>query len=615
MNVVRPKTPGPPPTLHQSRPTRRGVTVVVLGAILASGACSGGDDGSGDAAPAGCVAVDVATSSQKIDLLTALAAEFNRLSGPDGAGPCRLVRVRSVDSGVAARVLGDDWSDERTNGPRPVLWSPASRAWGAIAEQLRADAAKAPVLSSDAPAFMVTPVVIAMPRPMAEALGWPDAPIGYADLIALARDPAGWGGKGHSEWGRFKLGKTNPNISTSGLSSTIAQHYAATGVSELTLEHLERPDVAEFNRAVESAVVHYGDSASTFLDTWSRKDAAGAGLNYVSAVAVEEKRLIDYNRGDPDGVRQAGETPRRPRTPLVAVYPEEGTLFSDNPLYILDAPWVSVPEREVAKAFVEYVLRPEAQRQVLRSGFRPGNPAVAVGTPIVAANGVDPAQPQTELAVPSPPVLVRLLERWNTQRKGARVLLVMDVSGSMGEKASGDETKLDLAKRAAIESLSLFQSHDQVGLRIFSTNVGPPEHSDYVDLVPIGAVDENRERLKEQIRRLVPAEGTPLYTVARASYEQLKSGFEPNRINAVLLLTDGRNEDPRNDDVDSVLRVLRAGSEGLSSTQVRLFTIAYGRDADITTLQRLAQSTDAVAYDASDPNTITEVFTSVVSNF
>lgn len=36
----------------------------------------------------------------------------------------------------------------------------------------------------------------------------------------------------------------------------------------------------------------------------------------------------------------------------MAVYPKEGTLFSDNPLYVLDAPWVSVPEREAAKAFV-----------------------------------------------------------------------------------------------------------------------------------------------------------------------------------------------------------------------------------------------------------------------
>ena len=41
--------------------------------------------------------------------------------------------------------------------------------------------------------------------------------------------PHGWGAKGHPEWGAFTLGKTNPNFSTSALSATIAQYYAATG--------------------------------------------------------------------------------------------------------------------------------------------------------------------------------------------------------------------------------------------------------------------------------------------------------------------------------------------------------------------------------------------------
>ena len=88
--------------------------------------------------------------------------------------------------------------------------------------------------------FMLTPLVIAMPKPMADALGYPATPIGYADILRLANDPQGWGAYGHPEWGPFRLGKTNPNFSTSALSSTIAQYYAATGkTADLTLEDLE----------------------------------------------------------------------------------------------------------------------------------------------------------------------------------------------------------------------------------------------------------------------------------------------------------------------------------------------------------------------------------------
>ncbi len=92
---------------------------------------------------------------------------------------------------------------------------------------------------SDAKPFMVTPLVIAMPKPMADALGYPATPIGFGDLLALAQDPDGWASKGHPEWGAFKLGKTNPNFSTSGLSATIAQYYAATGKTERP--HPRRP--------------------------------------------------------------------------------------------------------------------------------------------------------------------------------------------------------------------------------------------------------------------------------------------------------------------------------------------------------------------------------------
>ena len=48
---------------------------------------------------------------------------------------------------------------------------------------------------------------------------------------------------------------------------------------------------------------------------------------------------------------------------------------------------------------------------------------------------------------------------------------------------------------------------------------------------------------------------------------------------------------------------------------MRIFPIAYGADADLATLRRVAEATTGAAYDASNPTTINEVFTAVVSNF
>ncbi|MGH9280399.1 MAG: substrate-binding and VWA domain-containing protein [Acidimicrobiales bacterium] len=591
------------------------LTAVALALVAAACTFSSEQPTGLDEPPKDCTTIDMATSPEKYDLLADLAKSFNA-SKEARAGGCAFVRVQRVSSGLATQELADGWPGEATSGPRPVVWSPAASSWGAVLnERLRAKGQ--PAMAPPAKPFMVTPLVIAMPRPMAESLGWPATPIGYADILKLAQDPSGWGAKGHPEWGPFRLGKTNPNFSTSGLSATIAQYYAATGkTSGLTAEDLARAEVDAFARAVESAVVHYGDTTLTYLNNWYRSDARGTALTYTSAVAVEEKSLIDYNRGNPDGILEPGEQPRPPRVPLVAIYPKEGTLFSDSPYYVLDAPWVDAKQKEAARKFETYAQQPENQRKVLEFGFRPGNPQVPVSAPIDRANGVDPNQPQNVLGVPDPAVLVRIIDLWGQQRKAAKVMLVMDVSGSMGDSADkSGNTKLDLAQQAAANSLSQFKADDIVSLRIFSTEISPRAPTDYADIVPFGPISSNREVLAQKIRSLIPTKGTPLYTATGDSYTQMRDNYDPDKINAIVLLTDGKNEDPRNDNLDALLATLRSGSEGQASRPIRVFTIAYGKDADLNTLERIAQATNAAAYSAVDPTIIDRVFTSVISNF
>lgn len=605
-------------TRHRSSRVGAAVAAIAAAAVLAA-ACSGGESGSGDDRSE-CIQVDAAVSSEKIDLLGDLADDFND-SGATVDGTCIDVEVQKVASGVAAQRLADGW-DTATDGPRPVIWSPASSAWGQILNQRLSTAGK-PAMATDPVSFMNTPLVIAMPRPMAEALGWPDQPIGWSDILALSRAENGWADKGHPEWGRFRLGKTNPNYSTSGLHALIAQTYAATGkTAGLSSEDLQNPTVQQYGRDIESSVVHYGDITMTFLNNWFRADRRGTALNYASAVAVEEKSLIDYNAGNPDGELDQGEKPRPPRTPLVAIYPTEGTLYSDNPLFILDADWVSGPQRAAAQQFQKFVMEPKNQEKVLKFGFRPGNPAVAVGAPITADNGVDPNQPQTLLEVPSGAVMDELLGRWAEQRKGARVMLVIDVSGSMGDPADpsdpGGPTKLDLAKEAVIDGLDSFKADDLVGVRIFTSGIDGGS-ADFVDLAPVQAIGPNRERIKNQVDQLSPLNGTPLYTVTQRSYDQMLTGYDPALINAVILLTDGRNDDGNaaddRDQLQSLLADVKNSNDGENSRPVRIFTIAYGGDTNPAELKRISEASNATAYTATDATTINDVFAAVVSNF
>jgi Ca-activated chloride channel family protein len=599
---------------------------VLLCAAAVAAACSGGDEDAGGDGDGGgtfgddCLVVDVATSPEKLELLTDLADEFNGSDRAQLGDDCVGIRVQRKSSGAAASLLADGW-DEEVEGPRPVLWSPAGSSWASVLDLELEDAGQ-PAIAGEYTETMLSPLVIAMPRPMAEALGWPDEPLGFGDILALAREGAGWGSLGHPEWGPFRLGKTNPNFSTSGLSALVAQAYAGAGTtSGLSLEDLDDPAVDEFARGVESAVVHYGDTTLTFLNNWYRADQRGNPYSYVSAVAVEEKSVLDYNAGNPDGILAEGEEPRPPRVPLVAIYPEEGTLYSDNPMITLDAEWVDDREAEAAGLFVDFVTEPENQERVLEYGFRPANPDVTVGDPISEGNGVNPEPPQTLLDLPDGAVLTRLLDDWAEQRKSARVLLVIDVSGSMGDLGDPEtgETKLDLAKTAAAEALEQFNDEDEVGLWVFSTELGDAGDQQVLELVPPTRVGDVREDLANRIRDLVPVNGTPLYEVTQRAYEDAVAGYDPARINAVVLLSDGFNDDGDTSDdreqFTELLATLEAGSEGQDSRPVRVFPIGYGSDADLPTLRQIADATSAAVYDSSDPETIDRVFDAVISNF
>ena len=605
--------------------SRSAAVAALVGAALLAAACSGGEEtgGDGDVDPRreDCIVVDAAVSSEKIELLTDLAERFNDSDRASVDGECVFVDVRSKSSGAATTALAEGW-DPDVDGPRPVIWSPAASSWGTILNQQLADEGQPPMASEDPTPFMLTPLVIAMPEPMAEALGYPETPIGWSDILELSRSDAGWADYGHPEWGEFRLGKTNPNYSTSGLSALIAQTYAATGKADgLSAEDLANPQVVQYGTDIESSVVHYGDITMTFLNNWFRADRRGTALTYASAVAVEEKSVIDYNNGNPDGVLSQGEEPREPRTPLVAIYPEEGTLYSDNPIYVLDADWVGPEQREGAEAFAEFVQTPENQERVLEYGFRPGNPEVALADPITPANGVDPEQPSTLLEVPSGQVMVELLDTWATQRKGARVLMVLDVSGSMGEPADpGDPngpTKLDLAKQAVVEGLDDFKADDLVGLRIFTTDDdGTPVVEDLSPIAPIGA---NREALVNRVNALIPRAGTPLYQVTQESYDEMLADYDPALINAVIVLTDGQNDDgtPTDDaeQFETLLSDVTRNSNGETAKPVRIFTLAYGAGTDPAELRQIAEASNATAYQATDATTIDQVFAAVVSNF
>jgi Ca-activated chloride channel homolog len=566
----------------------------------------------------GSLPLQVVISPDQAGVVTQAAAEYERRR-PAVDDRCVDVQVRGTDSAEAAAALSGGW-DEATQGPAPDVWVPASSAW-ALQVALRQQATKQDVLIPlEYPKLATTPMVMAMPKPMAETLGWPRSTLGWKDLLGAVVNQEGWKAFGHPEWGAFKLGKTDPNLSTPGLEALIAAVFAATGqTSELSVETLvkEEDKLRQLILGLERAPGQDADTPATFLANLQQADQAGQALNFVSAVPLDEKSVWDYNRGNASGLEDGAER-AKPDVPLVAIYPKEGTLEADHPWVVLRAPWVNDAKRRAAAEFLDYLRSEPIQERFQAAGFRTseGRP----GPQLSQANGLLPDQPSRVLAPPAPKVVAAALESWNAARKRSNVLAVYDVSGSMKEEVpgTGGRTKMDIVKEAAGQALALFAPETNLGTWVFSTNlVG---NRDWAESVPIGPTNARlpdgkirRQVLAEALARLQATNGdTGLYDTTLAAFRAVQRSYAPQRINIVVLLTDGINDDPSGGiDRAELLRRLKAEQD--KERPVRIITIAYGANADAASLKMIADATGGLAFVSRDPRDILHVFTDAIT--
>ena len=553
---------------------------------------------------AGCTGLVAAVPPDDLPLVAALVAEYDA-AGSKVGGQCVDVRILPKSAGDAADALARGWND-KLDGQPPQLWLPGATSWLSLVRARETNRA-ASVLPDSSPSFAQSPFVVAMPRPMAEAIGWPATPLGFTDLVSIGVDPKGWGKAGidHPEWGTLRLGKTNPLVSTTGLHALIAAYFAATKIStgDLTQANLTDPKVVAFVKGVELATVHYGVSTSTFLANLQRADDSGASLSYVSAIALEERQVLAYNSGNPTGdPALAGKHPA-PKVPLVAIYPREGTLVSDNPFVVLNGARVTPAQKDAAADLLRFLLAPAQQRQVQEAGYRDAQGRA--GASINPANGLLPDEPKLVLKPPPSSVLDKLQTSWWQVRKPARVLVIVDVSGSMDDTVPGTgASKLGLAQAALLAALDQIGENDQVGLWSFSDQ--------HQELVPIGRVGSQRDKLKSAVSGLSAGGGTLLYDSVAAGLGHMTTLFSPTFITAIVVLTDGADTNSKPSGLDDLVKV---ESSQPADASVRVFTIAYGADADRDVLRRIAEASQASSYDASNPALIRQVFNAVLSNF
>jgi len=556
-----------------------GLTVRLIDSIV------GSDTEEGTPLPANALVLEVHSSNTKEDWMDQVIASFNE-AGYTVNGKPIVVTVAHIGSGSSMNDILD-------GKVKPVVWSPGSDLWVTSINQAWQDRTGRRLISEACPPTLRLPLAIAMWKPMAEALGWPDTPIGWDDLAELSTNPEGWAAFGHPEWGQFKFGHPHPEHSNSGMLSLVAEVYSAAGVTEgLTVDMVKSKSVMDDVGAVEQQVYHYGMKDTDILLRMTQR-----GPEYLHAVTSYEANVIKWNRDHADELR----------FPFVAIYPDDGTFWVENPYCVLDgADWVTKEQEDAAIIFRDYLLSPEQQTLAIDWGLRPFDPAMPLHTPIDLDHGAVPSitiNDVPHLAYPGDEVVGHIIDMWHQVKKKSTVILMLDTSGSM----RGD--KIKNAVEGAITFINQMHPQDELYIVTFASEV--------VDLGDVGLVGQIGERSKNSLSMLYAEGSTALHEAVITSVDKIEQLMEEdveegeNRLYGIVILSDGKNEIDGGPTENDMLSHLPSGTEARG---IKIYTIAYGDDADLDLLKTLANRTNGKQF-AGDVEDIEAVYFLISSEF
>jgi Ca-activated chloride channel family protein len=525
------------------------------------------------------VTVTVIYGSEKQEWLDPLVKQYNDAHNKTADGKTIIVQATAMGSIESINGIID-------GSLQPTVWSPASSIYIPVANAEWKKTHSDDLVTGTPNNLVLSPVVIAMWRPMAQALGWPEKALGWADLAQLATSTNGWSAYGHPEWGLFKFGHTHPSYSNSGIVSIIAEAYAgAKKQHDLTQADLQSPELIRFMTDLEGSVIHYGSSTGFFADKMFTN-----GPSYLSAAVMYENLVVAQ-----ESKRLSGDSSQ---IPVVAIYPKEGTFWSNHPYIILNASWVTADQKEAAGDFETFLLDKPQQLKALELGFRPVDPSISLSTPLDAQHGVDVSQPKTVLEIPSAEIINDIQTLWTQVKKPVDLVVVMDISGSMNGK------KITSARSSLMEFINKLADRDQLQINLFSSSI--------TTLTPLSALGAKRQQVLNSVSGIFEGGNTVLYDAALDAYNGLKTSGDPKHIRAIIILTDGEDT-ASTASLDDVVAKIKA-DQGEGGNSIKLFTIAFGDDADKKVLQQLAEPTGGKQYDSS-PETIQKIYDDIATFF
>jgi Ca-activated chloride channel homolog len=493
--------------------------------------------------------------------------------------PVDVAAVLAGQHGVALAGVGQ----ASGTAVAPDVWVPDSSTW-----LLR--------LSSVAPGFTPannesvarSPVVVAMPEPVAATLGWPTQQLTWTDLLQQMTTGTS-----------LRTGIVEPTRDAAGLSGLLALGAAASEAGE----NAQQATTA----ALRTLATGRSALREDLLARFPRSADPASVASSLSAAALSEEDVIEYNA-------------TQPPISLAALYLEPAPMSLDYPYAVL--PGADPAKSAAAAGFFGQLSVPAFRDRLGDRGLRapdgtwgsgfsapPGAPSPAGTTQAsiapdaggTAAGGLDPV------------VIDRTLAAWTSVTLPARMLAVIDVSGSMLEPvpSANNATRAEVTREAARRGLGLFDDSWALGLWIFSTELDGAK--DWRELQPIGPLSSQRAALEASLVDVVPKRGgnTGLYDTSLAAYLAVQDGWAAGRVNSVVIFTDGKNEDDNGLTQEQLLAELADAAD--PQRPIQMIYIGIGDGVSQEELESITKVTGGGVFVTEDPANIGDILLKAIA--
>ncbi|HET6532425.1 MAG TPA: VWA domain-containing protein [Actinoplanes sp.] len=202
---------------------------------------------------------------------------------------------------------------------------------------------------------------------------------------------------------------------------------------------------------------------------------------------------------------------------------------------------------------------------------------------------------------------------WYAADRQTNLLVVVDISGSMGARTAGStSSRIELVRQGCRSVAGLLPDPSRMGLWEFGSKIdGANDYRPLLDMAPL--TPSHRKALAGAVTKLDSREtGTGLYDTILAAYTSARDAYQGGVPNQVLVLTDGRNEADKNS-ISAAQLSAALQKAAAKDRPVMLSVITFGTASDAKVIENATKPVDGYVDNLSTADEVAAVFIHVAA--